>query len=98
MTISVPSHFLKITLPGDLAFEGAEFLLAVDLNQQAQADSMAERFVRHPLERRARDISLSSITTFVLMIHLHHVYPLYTLRLLLSRPQRRPKSSPNGCP
>jgi hypothetical protein len=37
MTISVPSHFIEIAFPGDLAFEGAKISLAVDLYQQSQA-------------------------------------------------------------
>jgi len=37
MTMSVPSHLCKIAFPTDPALEGTELLLAVDLDQQAQA-------------------------------------------------------------
>ena len=34
---SILSHLIEITLPSDLPFERPEFLLTVELNQQAQA-------------------------------------------------------------
>ncbi len=81
MIISVHSHPLKIAFPIDLALEGAELFLAVDLDKQAQTRLNGRSFrsaaagTKSAFHQLVIDHHIRSYTSLVCV---HNVYPHYT--------------------
>ena len=87
MTMSVLAHLVEVAFSSDSSLQLAKLPLTVHLQEEAQSFLNGRSLgATPPPDLTARVISLSSITTFVRIIHLHYVYLLYTLGWFSCKP------------